>query len=236
MKIKKILKDKSFWALFLTNVVVIILAVLQRQNFMAVMWVYCVQGVIIIFFNFIRILQLKEFSTENIKISVNNKPADWAPSKIKIHIIFLYIFSYFFTYSVVFLVLFMISFPDWVLRNLPFLSFDPKFPLIAEKLGIDTINWFFVIFTSLLFFINHLYSYIYNRPKDTKKQSIGTLFGYPLIRMLQIFFLPLFVWFAVIGLPIIPFLCMKTLTDSLTHEIEHEIRRGEAPSNTSGMK
>ena len=42
----------------------------------------------------------------------------------------------------------------------------------------------YIFLTALLFFVNHLFSYFYNRPRDTKKQNIGSLMFYPYARII----------------------------------------------------
>lgn len=59
--------------LLVSNLIVIILAVIQKWDTSTVLWVYWMQSIIIGFFQFLRILSLKKFSTENFKI--NNQPA-----------------------------------------------------------------------------------------------------------------------------------------------------------------
>jgi hypothetical protein len=62
--LRNLLNDPSLLFLLTSNVITIFLAIKENWNLSTIMLVYWFQSVIIGFFNFIRILQLEEFSTK----------------------------------------------------------------------------------------------------------------------------------------------------------------------------
>ena len=62
----KIKWDSSLYFLIATNIIIIILAVIKKFDFPTILFVYWCQSVIIGFFNFIRILSLKNFTEEKV--------------------------------------------------------------------------------------------------------------------------------------------------------------------------
>ena len=62
---KQFTSDISFWALLISNFIVIVWAVLKKWTLPEIVWIYWVQSVGIGFFWYRRILSLKEFSTKN---------------------------------------------------------------------------------------------------------------------------------------------------------------------------
>lgn len=84
----------------------------------------------------------------------------------------------------------------------------------------------YILLTALIFFINHLFSYFYNKPQDAGKQNIGSLMLYPYARIipmhLTIILGPLFGG----ALPL--FLILKTFADAIMHIVEHNVlKKGE---------
>ena len=83
------LGDSSLFFLIISNLITIGFAVLESWNLQTVLLVYWFQSVIIGIFNFIRILELKEFSVEGLMI--NGRPAENTKSettKIPMTIVF----------------------------------------------------------------------------------------------------------------------------------------------------
>src|SRR3989344_7224626 len=89
--VKIILMNLSLISLLLSNFLVIILAIVQKWDTSTVLLVYWIQSIIIGFFQFLRILSLKKFSTENFKI--NNQPAS-PTTQTKIFTAFFFAFHY----------------------------------------------------------------------------------------------------------------------------------------------
>lgn len=204
--------DPSLWLLLFTNIITIFFAVKEGWNLSTVMFIYWFQSITIGFFNFIRILQLKEFSTEGFKI--NGRPAQPTPGT-KFYTAFFFLFHYGF---------FHLGYLIFILAG-PF--GDRPFTGPYGN-GLNFTEFKFIFLTALIFFINHLFSYLYNRPRDTKKQNIGSLMFYPYARIIPMHLtIILGVYF---GRAILPFfLMLKMFSDIIMHIIEHKIiKRGEA--------
>lgn len=223
-------RDPSSWLLILTNLIIIALAIVQRWSIGNLLWSYLSQSIIIGFFNVIKILSLKNFSTAGYKIGDKEaKPT----KKIKWLSALFFVFHYggFHLIYILFL------------RNFLVLGFD-KF-LILKMSG--------------LFFANHLFSFLYNLKSDHEmKINIGKLMFLPYFRIVPIhliiiaisrLLIPALIIFglslAVLHmfsnqiydpstLPAMPvlentakviliiiFLGLKTLADILTHIFEH---------------
>jgi cellulose synthase/poly-beta-1,6-N-acetylglucosamine synthase-like glycosyltransferase len=169
------------------------------------MWIYWFQSITIGFFNFIRILQLKEFSTEGFKI--NDKPAQPTQST-KIFTAFFFLFHY---------GLFHFGYMTFILTGI-FTKAYGNLPTFADLI--------YIFLISLLFFINHLFSYVYNKPKDTKKQNIGALMFYPYARIIPMHLTIIFGSAVADALSF--FLVLKTFADAIMHIVEHNVlRKGE---------
>ena len=197
--------DPSLWFLLLSNLVTIFFATKENWNLSTIMWVYWFQSITIGFFNFIRILQLREFSTEGFKI--NGQPAQ--PTQgTKIFAAFFFLFHYGFFHFVYLIFLLTGTFTK------------------AYENGSDFIGLRYIFLTASLFFINHLFSYLYNKPKDTKKQNIGSLMFYPYARIIP---MHLTIIFSSSFIGVLPFfLVLKTFVDGTMHIVEHNVlRKGE---------
>lgn len=202
--------DRSLWMLIFSNLFTVVIAVREGWSLPNLMLVYWFQSVIIGIFNFIRILQLREFSTDDFYI--NNKPVEATESTKKFTAFFFLIhYGLFHLFYLVFLMMF----------------FDGGVLATDTTITKDII---YVLPAVLIFFGNHLYSYIYNRPKDSAKQNIGTLMFYPYARVLPMhitiilgaIFINKFN-----GSILILFLGLKTLADVIAHFLERTIRSRE---------
>ncbi len=202
---RNLLTDPSLWLLLFSNLVTIFFATKEGWNVSTILWVYWFQSITIGFFNFVRILQLKEFSAEGFKI--NGQPAE-STQRTKILTAFFFLVHYGF---------FHLGYMIFLLAG----TFAKPF---TQSVG--SIEWKLIFLAALLFFINHLFSYFYNRPTDTKKQNIGNLMGYPYLRIIPMHLTAIFGSFFVNALPF--FLLLKTFSDAVMHVVEHKvIRKGE---------
>lgn len=190
--LKSIILDASLRSLVLSNLITIFLAISQNWNILTVMWVYWIQSMIIGFFNFIRIISLKQFSTEG--MTVNGSPIEpSAGNKIFYAIFFAFHYSGFhFVYA-----LFLKGYPE------------------------NLIDFNSVLFASGIFFLNHMFSYFYNKKKDTPKENLGRLMMFPYTRILPMHLTIIFGSFLEKGMLII-FLLLKTVADLIMHIKEHE--------------
>ena len=195
-------QDVSLWFLLVSNLTTIFFAMNDGWNLLTIMWIYWTQSIIIGLFNFIRILQLKEFSTENFYI--NGKSAQ-PTQKTKNFTAFFFLAHYglfHFVYAIFLLTgVFIVSGES---------SFDTKYIFLSAS----------------LFFFNHLFSYFYNKPRDTRQQNIGALMFYPYVRILPMHLT--IILGSYFNSALIFFLILKTVADCAMHVVEHKIiRRGE---------
>ncbi len=193
--------DPSLWLLLASNAATIFFALKEGWSLSNVMWVYWFQSIIIGHFQFIRIWQLKEFTTDG--FMVNDRPVQPTPGMNK---------------GIAFL--FLIHYGGFHLTYFFFLL-GGIFPLLerGEPQSVDTK---YIALAAFLFFLNHLFSYFYNRSRDTKKQNIGQLMIYPYIRIFPMHLTIIFGAF--FGGALFLFLILKTVVDCLMHIQHHYIR------------
>lgn len=90
----------------------------------------------------------------------------------------------------------------------------------------NTFQWFHILFLTLIFFLNHLYSYFYNRPTDTRKQESWSMMMFPYARIIPMHLTIVFGFSSPqSALPL--FLGLKTLADLFMHAVEHGFFRSE---------
>jgi hypothetical protein len=152
---KSIIGDLSLWGLFLSNVIAIVMALVEGWSLGIIMWVYWCQSVIIGIWWFFKLLTLKEFSTKDFKINDMSVPPT-QETKIKTSFFFLVHYGVFHTVYSVFL-----------------------FNMVKT----DRIKP--ILLLALVFFIYQAFSFFYNRKWDTaEKPNIGKLFLFPYARIL----------------------------------------------------
>ena len=190
----KFFLDFSSISLLASNLIIIILAVIQKWEVSTVLWVYWMQSVIIGFFQFLRILSLKKFSTEN--FTINNQPV--SPTiQTKISTAFFFIFHYVFFHFIYAIFLF----------------------ILFTKQTLDFAN---LLTGGLIFFLNHVFSFYHNKTLDQQKiQNIGWLMFAPYVRIVP---MHLIIIFGVIlgQSTLIVFLLLKTFIDLLMHSLKHK--------------
>ena len=201
--------DLSLFLLIISNIITIILAITQHWNLISIMWIFWVQSIIIGVFNFIRILTLKEFSTENFKI--NNHPVDPTKSTKKFTAFF-FLAHYGF---------FHLAYMLFLLSNNAELNGVP----VAYNLSLNLSEIIGIIIMGMIFFGNHLFSFIYNYEKDSKKvRNIGTIMFFPYARILPMHLAIVFGLFLINdSRSILIFLILKTIADIVMHQVEHHI-------------
>lgn len=199
--IEKWSHDTSLWFLFISNILTIILAVNGEQNFLTILWIYWIQSVTIGIFNFIRILDLQNFSTEGFKI--NNKAVQPTQNTKRFT-------AYFFAahYG-----LFHIVYAVFIFSG-----------IFANSLE-NFIDVKYILILALVFFLNHLFSYFYNRPRDIKLKNIGSLMFYPYLRIIPMHITIILGTYFSEG-ALVFFLVLKTFADCMMHIIEHQVIRG----------
>lgn len=202
-------QDWSLWVLLLSNGVTIVLAVTQNWNVLALMWIYWCQNIVIGFFNFLRIRQLKQFSTEG--FSINGRPAQ-PTQETKTYVARFFLLHYG-TFHLVYFIFLLVFSLTGMLSN-------------ADGNALNSADLKYILPTALLFLGNHVFSYFYNRPRDTGRQKIGTLMFYPYARIIPMHLT--IILGAFLGGGLLLFLVLKTLADAIMHVVEHRVLlRGE---------
>lgn len=204
-KSKNLLSDSSLVFLLISNLFTFYLAIAENWGLSTLMWVYWVQSVVIGVFNFMRIRQLKEFSTDN--FTINGRPVS-STEEARNFVSVFFVLHYGFFHLLYLFFLIVGTFTDTFIQGNRHADFK------------------YVAIASLAFVLNHLYSYFYNKPSDTKKQNIGAIMFYPYARIIPMH-AAFFLGFAA-GFEIPLFLVLKTLADCIMHVVEHFIlRKGE---------
>lgn len=193
-KLREIPTDSSVISLLFSNILIIILAIVQRWEITTILWTYWEQSIIIGFFNFLRILSLKNFSTEN--FTINNHPALPTP-QTKVFTAFFFVLHYGFFHLIYAIFLFQ------------FFSSGQTLDLNYLFLG------------GLIFFLNHLFSYWHNKKIDEQKtQNIGQLMLAPYTRIIPMHLI--IILGAFIGQStLLIFLLLKSTVDILMHAAKH---------------
>jgi hypothetical protein len=197
-------RDLSLWLLLVSNAVTILLATTQNWNLLALMWVYWFQNIVIGFFNFVRIRQLREFSTEG--FSINGRPAE-PTQETKNHVARFFLLHYG-TFHLVYFI-FLLTFSATGMFN------------SAGENAFNSADLKYIVLAALLFLGNHVFSYFYNRPRDTGRQNIGTLMFYPYARVIPMHLTIVLGFF--LGSRLLFFLLLKTLADAIMHVVEHRV-------------
>ena len=191
----------STWMLIFSNIIVIFFAIIDNLNAIEVLWIYWIQSVIIGVFNFIRILSLKEFTTTGLRRGAGGELPPTKVAKISTGIFFLFHYGFFHLVYLIFLLV-----------------------LIASQKNISILTMLTVLVSIGIFFVNHLFSFLYNREQDSQKiKNIGTIMFFPYARILPMHLTIVFGFFlaqSVTGL--IFFMVLKTIADVIMHMVEHK--------------
>jgi hypothetical protein len=202
-----LMKDLSFWLLLVSNIYVIYLARVHNWDFVTIIWIYWAQSVIIGFFNFIRILKLKNFTTQGFTINGSQPPPTPTTKRFTA---FFFLLHYGFFHLVYFV--FIIGF-----------SAQAKLPMASI---------FYTILPVIgIFFINHFISFMVNSPKETGDSNIGKIMFMPYIRIIPMHIIIIFGSFFGQGALFI-FLIMKTGADIVMHVYEHYFMRMRQAGNS----
>ncbi len=203
-------RDPTIISLVLVNLITITMAVWFSWNLLDLLWAYWWQSIIIGFFSFLKILLLKDFSSKGFTFSAyagtkaNKKEIKLPKGKINVFVAFFFAFHYGIFHIVY----------AFFLANLPFEI---------------SANFSYVAFAALLFFINHLFSFLYYMKMPKKRENIGTVMFAPYKRIVPMHFTLLLGGFlysvlllgAVSRILLVVFLFIKTATDLAAHSMEH---------------
>jgi hypothetical protein len=202
--VRHIWADLSTWALILTNVITIMAAYIQQWPFSTILWVYWIQTLMIGFFAFLRAVSLADLSPGGVDRLSRRLHHE---GRLRAGVFFLAHFT---------LVQVCLTLILWVLIG----------PITSVNIGI-------LIPSALLFFGNHLFSYVYHKKSDRiVYKNIGLTVFRPYLRLLPVLVSILFAGMIVAAFFIIReehlfpvaflvlFVC-KTSADVYAHRFEH---------------
>lgn len=193
------LSDPSLWGIVLSNLVAIALAYVQNWPLAEIMWVYWGQSVIIGVMNVIRMLRLKEFSTEGLKM--NDRPVpETMGAKRQVATFFAFHYGFF---------------------HLVYAGF------LWGEMPLNTAGFEKMIFMLLclsMFVGSHSFSLLHNAQADFrhKKPNLGTLMFYPYLRIIPMHLAIIF-GSQIEALGLLIFMGLKTFADAGTHMVEHHL-------------
>jgi hypothetical protein len=196
--------DRSVVVLLLSNLVTIGLAIYQQWNVFVLMWIYWGQSVVIGYFNVHRIMDLKEFSTSGFLI--NNKPVKPTPETQRKTAVFFAL--------------------HYGMFHLGYMIF------LFQKTGVEGgFPLFGVVLCIGVFFLNHWFSYRYNREQEQDRvPNIGNIMFFPYIRIIPMHLMIAagVTFFGGRAGALIAFLLLKTAADVAMHVVEHAMARADA--------
>lgn len=202
---KENLYDASLWGVVASNIISIVMALIQGWDLGEVMWVYWAQSVLIGLINFYRMLTLRDFSTEGFRS--NGKPVpETQGAKRGVAFFFLFHYGFFhFVYAI------------FLTQRLSLFSLDHN-------------TLFFLALCAAGFAGAHGFSLARNLTRDFKdrRPNLGTLMFYPYVRIVPMHLTIIF-GAAVSGLAhgdmfvLVVFMLMKTVADAMMHLIEHSL-------------
>ncbi len=202
---KEMFKSFSVWSLLISNLLVAAFTIIEKQNVLNVLWVYWFQSVIIGVFNFFKIISLKEFTVDGLKM--NNKPVKHTKAaKAGVATFFLFHYGFFhFVYAM-------------------FLSAFISIGGISN----GGIAFSFIFLTSLIFFVNYLGEYFFTfRREQAMVQSLSKLMMAPYKRIIPMHLTIILSGFVLVGgafnvtdpniIILLIFIGLKTFMDLITH-------------------
>ena len=209
MDLNQILKDPTAVLLILSNLAVIVFAVLQNWSLLTLLWVYWAQSIIIGFFQFFKILLSWNSFAEKLEKFFGKANSS---------------FSALSALGTVFIACFFAV--HYGLFHWGYAMFLSAFPQLFQQ---SAANFNEVLLAAGIFFVNHLFSFIYYIAKPPKKKkSPNELMGEPYARILPMHLTIMFLVFALvifgnsgIVLALVFFLLLKTLADVSMHIREH---------------
>jgi hypothetical protein len=202
----------SVTSLLIANFIAIVLALYEGWDLQELMIIYWSQSVIIGYFSFRRMRDLKDFSTQGVSSNgVRLQPTEKTKRSM----------SFFFA----------LHYGAFHLAYLAFMFTDGVESLWDDRL--------FLALCVAAFLVNHWYSYVEHRQMDaTRKPNIGTIMFFPYARILPMHLTIIAGGaFGDASTPVLLlFLGLKTLADVIMHKIEHAAWRKQNVSVENASK
>lgn len=193
-----LLRDPSAFSLLFSNIVVIGLAIRDSWSLSTLLAAYLAQSVIIGVFTLIKILSLKNFSTEGFKIG-NESVEPTRETQRRCAFLFALTYGFFhFIYTI--------------------------FVIVDSTGGVIEMRH---VFSGAVYFLaHHTYSFFRHGHEREKLQNIGKVMIFPFVRILPMHLSIIFGTFIISilkfnWLGVLFFIVLKTMADILMHVIEH---------------
>lgn len=189
--------EESALFLILSNLFTIVVAVYERWDVSDVMWVYWGQSVVIGFFNVLRMLSLRQFSTDGVLDDGGPVPPTKATQRSMARFFTIHYGLFHFVYF-------------WF--------------LCAGRSGFSRMDIVGIVLCIAVFAVNHAFSFRHNLEKDlSRKPNIGTIMFFPYARIIPMHLTLIFGGVFIKGSTgvLILFLVLKTGADLIMHMIEH---------------
>ena len=174
---KETFKSLSVWSLLTSNLLIALFTIIEKQSVLNILWIYWFQSVIIGVFNFFKIITLKDYTVDGMKM--NGKPLTKSKSaKIGVAVFFLFHYGFF---------------------HLVYAVFLSAFILIGaiSKGGIDVT---FILLTSMIFFIHYLVEFIFTfRQEQLTVHSLPKLMFVPYKRIIPMHLTIILSGFVLVG-------------------------------------
>lgn len=94
MSSKEMFKSFSVWSLLISNLLIALFTIIEKQSVLNVLWVYWFQSVIIGVFNFFKIISFKEFTVDGLKMN-NRLLTKSKAAKVSVATFFLFHYGFF---------------------------------------------------------------------------------------------------------------------------------------------
>ncbi|MEI7498340.1 MAG: DUF6498-containing protein [Candidatus Falkowbacteria bacterium] len=187
--------DPSFWLLLISNLVAIYFIIKNNVPVQSVMLIYWLQSIIIGAVNVVRILLLKNFSTENVQIN-GRAAANTESTRYFIAGFFIVHFGLF---------------------HLVYLAFISS----GTITGSSNLEWAPALSVASGFLISHIFSFIYNLKTEIEGKNIGTVMFAPYLRIVPMHLaIILGAGMSLVALNIL--LILKTIIDLGSHIVKHK--------------
>ena len=210
--------DLSVIILIISNLITIYFTIREGWTLYIVLLIFWFQSVIIGIFTFIRILTIKKFNTNGLK--VDGREVRY-PNKTKFIIAFFFLFHYGFFHLIYGIFLLSMPLVSGILSKFGGITQDQPY----VNSFYDSLIFFGL--SVLIFFINHLISFLFNYKEDIKNEkNIGALMFLPYARIVPMhLFIIIGVFLINTKIGIIIFLLLKTIADIIMHQTEHRLLR-----------
>lgn len=190
--------DLSLLAVLFGNILSIWMALTHDWSLYQIMWIYWGQSVVIGVMNVIRMLSLKEFSTEGMRM--NEKPVpETASAKRQVAGFFAIHYG-----------IFHLAYAIFLWQEMP-----------LNEIAMGTAMLMMACISA--FVGSHSFSLMHNMQADFrhKKPNLGTIMFYPYLRIIPMHLTIIFGGMTGVGMVI--FMTLKTLADMGMHMVEHHL-------------